>query len=156
MKFFFITNKFVIVFFLFIANIHAKECDDIWLIKNLEIREINNDPSLAKQNAEQKVSKIAFEKLIKSRKNGDANKSYTARLFNQGLEECCKKFGEESVELIIAALNKKDDNLKEEAADLIYHLLVLLEFCDIDFEDILSVLKGRSNQSGLQEKSNRL
>ncbi len=49
--------------------------------------------------------------LIKSRKNGDANKSYTARLFNQGLEECCKKFGEESVELIIAALNKKDDNL---------------------------------------------
>ena len=48
--------------------------------------------------------------LIKSRKNGDANKSYTARLFNQGLEECCKKFGEESVELIIAALNNKDDN----------------------------------------------
>ena len=65
MKFFFITSKFVIVFFLFIANIHAKECDDIWLIKNLEIREINNDPSLAKQNAEKKVSKIAFEKLIK-------------------------------------------------------------------------------------------
>jgi phosphoribosyl-ATP pyrophosphohydrolase len=52
--------------------------------------------------------------LIKSRKNGDANKSYTARLFNQGLEECCKKFGEESVELIIAALNKKDDNLKQD------------------------------------------
>ena len=94
--------------------------------------------------------------LIKSRKNGDTNKSYTARLFNQGLEECCKKFGEESVELIIAALNKKDDNLKEEAAELIYHLLVLLEFCDIDFEDILLVLKGRTNQSGLQEKSNRL
>ena len=54
MKFFFITSKFVIVFFLFIANIHAKECDDIWFIKNLEIREINNDPSLAKQNAEKK------------------------------------------------------------------------------------------------------
>ena len=74
--------------------------------------------------------------LIKSRKNGDANKSYTARLFNQGLEECCKKFGEESVELIIAALNKKDDNLKQEAADLIYHLFVLLELCNVDFEDI--------------------
>ena len=65
MKIFFITSKFVIIFFLFIANIHAKECDDIWLIENLEIREINNDPSLAKQNAEKKVSKIAFEKLIK-------------------------------------------------------------------------------------------
>ena len=93
--------------------------------------------------------------LIKSRKNGDANKSYTARLFNQGLEECCKKFGEESVELIIAALNKKDDNLKQEAADLIYHFFVLLELCNVDFEDILHVLKGRTNQSGLQEKSNR-
>ena len=94
--------------------------------------------------------------LIKSRKNVDANKSYTAKLFNQGLEECCKKFGEESVELIIAALNKKDDNLKQEAADLIYHFFVLLELCNVDFEDILNVLKGRTNQSGLQEKSNRL
>ncbi len=65
MKFIFIINKFVIIFFLFIANIHAKGCDDIWLIENLEIREINNDPSLAKKNAEKKVSKIAFEKLIK-------------------------------------------------------------------------------------------
>ena len=50
----------------------------------------------------------------------------------------------------------KDDNLKEEAADLIYHLLVLLELCDVDFEDILHILEGRTNQSGLQEKSNRL
>ena len=57
MKIFFIINRFVIIFFLFIANIHAKECDDIWLIKNLEIREINNDPSLAKQNAEKKYLK---------------------------------------------------------------------------------------------------
>ena len=94
--------------------------------------------------------------LIKSRKKSDYNKSYTARLFNQGLEECCKKFGEESVELIIAALSKKNDNLKEEAADLIFHLLVLLELCNVDFEDILHILKERTNQSGLQEKSNRL
>jgi len=94
--------------------------------------------------------------IIKSRKNGDYNKSYTARLFNQGLDECCKKFGEESVELIIAALSKKDNNLKEEAADLIFHLLVLLELCNVDFQDILHILKGRTNQSGLQEKSNRL
>ena len=94
--------------------------------------------------------------IIKSRKNGDDNKSYTARLFNQGLDECCKKFGEESVELIIAALSKKENNLKEEAADLIFHLLVLLELCNVDFQDILHILKGRTNQSGLQEKSNRL
>ncbi len=65
MKFFLITNIFSIIFFLFITNVNAKECGKIWLIENLEVREINNDPSLAKQNAEKKVSKIAFEKLVK-------------------------------------------------------------------------------------------
>tara|TARA_Y100001970_G_scaffold288371_1_gene415474 strand:+ start:2288 stop:3448 length:1161 start_codon:yes stop_codon:yes gene_type:complete len=64
-KFYLITNIFYIIFFLFIANVNAKECDKIWLIENLEVREINNDPSLAKKNAEKKVSKIAFEKLVK-------------------------------------------------------------------------------------------
>ena len=93
--------------------------------------------------------------IIKSRKNGDDSQSYTARLFNEGIEECCKKFGEEAVELIISVLSQKDDKLKEEAADLIYHLLVLLEICNVDFEDILHILKGRTYQSGLQEKSNR-
>lgn len=96
-------------------------------------------------------------KKIKIRKNGDYNQSYTARLFKEGLQECCKKFGEESVELIIAALQKnKDNNIKEEAADLIYHLLVLIEICNVDFEDILQILKRRMDQSGLQEKSSRL
>ena len=94
--------------------------------------------------------------IIKSRKNGNDSKSYTARLFNKGIDECCKKFGEESVELIIAALSKKDDNFKEEAADLMYHFLVLLEICNADFEDILNILKERMNQSGLKEKSDRL
>ena len=65
MKFYLIINIFSIIFFLFITNVNAKECDKIWLIENLEVREINNDPSLAKQNAEKKVSKIAFEKLVK-------------------------------------------------------------------------------------------
>ena len=96
-------------------------------------------------------------KKIKIRKNGDYNQSYTAQLFKEGLQECCKKFGEESVELIIAALQKnKDNNIKEEAADLIYHLLVLMEICNVDFEDILQILKRRMDQSGLKEKSSRL
>ncbi len=94
--------------------------------------------------------------VIKSRKNNEDGKSYTASLFNEGLQECCKKFGEEAVELIIAALQRKDDDLKEESADLIYHFLVLLEICNVDFNDVLCVLEGRMNQSGLKEKSNRL
>ena len=48
------------------------------------------------------------------------------------------------------------NNFKEEAADLIYHFLVLIEICDVDFEDILHILKRRTNQSGLEEKSSRL
>ena len=64
MKFFFIIINYFIIFFLFNENIHAKDCDKIWLIENLDIRDVNVDPTLAKQNAEKKVSKIAFEKLI--------------------------------------------------------------------------------------------
>ena len=69
--------------------------------------------------------------VIKNRKVNDDNKSYTSSLFRKGLQECCKKFGEESVEVIIAALEKKESNLKEEVADLMYHLLVLLEASDV-------------------------
>ena len=68
--------------------------------------------------------------VIKNRKVNYDNKSYTSSLFRKGLQECCKKFGEESVEVIIAALEKKESNLKEEVADLMYHLLVLLEVSD--------------------------
>tara|TARA_X000000368_G_scaffold415514_1_gene407413 strand:- start:950 stop:1267 length:318 start_codon:yes stop_codon:yes gene_type:complete len=94
--------------------------------------------------------------VIKSRKKSDYSQSYTARLFKEGLQECCKKFGEESIELIVAALQSNNNNFKEEAADLIYHFLVLIEICDVDFEDILHILKRRTNQSGLEEKSSRL
>ena len=73
--------------------------------------------------------------VIKNRKVNDDNKSYTSSLFRKGLQECCKKYGEESVEVIIAALEKKESNLKEEVADLIYHLLVLLEISDVDFDE---------------------
>jgi len=93
--------------------------------------------------------------VIKNRKVNDDKKSYTSSLFRQGLQECCKKFGEESVEVIIAALEKKESNLKEEVADLMYHLLVLLEVSDVDFDEVLQILKNRMSQSGLDEKSSR-
>ena len=94
--------------------------------------------------------------IIKKRKGKNVNNSYTASLFNQGIGTCSKKFGEESIELIIAAIQRNHDEIKEEAADVIFHLLVLLELCDVNFEDILLLLKKRMIQSGLQEKANRL
>ena len=93
--------------------------------------------------------------VIKNRKVNDDEKSYTSSLFREGLKECCKKFGEESVEVIIAALEKKESKLKDEVADLMYHLLVLLEISNVEFDDILQILKDRMGQSGLDEKSNR-
>ena len=78
--------------------------------------------------------------VIKNRKVNDDNKSYTSSLFRKGLQECCKKFGEESVEVIIAALEKKESNLKEEVADLMYHLLVLLRYLMLILM-ILQILK---------------
>ena len=93
--------------------------------------------------------------VIKNRKVNDDKKSYTSSLFREGLKECCKKFGEESVEVIIAALEKKESKLKDEVADLVYHLLVLLEISNVEFDDVLQILKDRMSQSGLDEKSNR-
>tara|TARA_A100001011_G_C14215715_1_gene801949 strand:- start:302 stop:616 length:315 start_codon:yes stop_codon:yes gene_type:complete len=93
--------------------------------------------------------------IIKDRKYKEIDNSYTATLLNEGIGKCSKKFGEESIELIIAALQKDHENVKEEAADVIFHLLVLLEICKVDFGDILLILKKRMTKSGLEEKSNR-
>ena len=60
-KFYLITNIFSIIFFLFITNVNAKECDKIWLIENLEVREINNDPSLVKQMLKKKYLKLLLK-----------------------------------------------------------------------------------------------
>ena len=65
--------------------------------------------------------------LIHSRRSDSADKSYTAQLLNAGPERCAKKFGEEAVETVIAALGSDASALRAEAADTLYHLLVLLE-----------------------------
>ena len=70
-------------------------------------------------------------------------------------EMCCKKLGEESVELIIATLGNNKEEMKNEAADLIYHLLVLLKSKNVEFKDVINVLEKRMNVSGIEEKKNR-
>lgn len=92
---------------------------------------------------------------IRERRNAPADSSYTRKLLDEGPEKCAKKLGEEAAETIIAALVQPDENLKNEAADLLYHLLVLLESRMVDFADVLRKLEEREKQSGLEEKAAR-
>ncbi len=92
---------------------------------------------------------------IAERRSDTAEKSYTRSLLEGGPKRCAKKLGEEAAETIIAALAEDDAALKNEAADLVYHLLVLLEARSIPFDDVLDVLEGRMGTSGHVEKSSR-
>lgn len=86
---------------------------------------------------------------------GDAGTSYVAQLHARGLPVIARKLGEEAVEAIVAALSGSRDDLIGEAADVIFHLLVLLAEKDIPLADVLSELDRREGTSGLEEKANR-
>jgi phosphoribosyl-ATP pyrophosphohydrolase len=93
---------------------------------------------------------------IAARKNSsDPQKSYTARLLQQGVAQCAKKFGEESVEAVIAAMAGDKPQLASESADVLYHLLVLWAAAGITPDDVYAALKAREGQSGLEEKAGR-
>ena len=92
---------------------------------------------------------------IRARREASAENSYTRQLLDGGPERCAKKFGEEAVETVIAALGQSDEALKGEAADLVYHLLVLLESRSVPLDDVIQVLEGRMGESGLAEKARR-
>ena len=92
---------------------------------------------------------------IKSRHGAAPDGSYTRQLLDAGPARCAKKLGEEAVETVIAAVGESEDALKGEAADLLYHLLVLLESRGVAVEDVLTVLEGRAGVSGLKEKADR-
>jgi len=92
---------------------------------------------------------------IESRKGADEKKSYAAKLFKRGPEKCAGKFGEEAVEAIIAAAKGDVKNLKEEAADVIFHLFVMLSSRGVTLEDVLEELEQREGTSGIVEKQNR-
>lgn len=92
---------------------------------------------------------------IHARRAGSGDKSYTRQLLEGGPKRCAKKLGEEATETVIAALAEDDTALKNEAADLIYHLLVLLEARHVDVADVLAILAGRMGTSGLDEKAAR-
>jgi phosphoribosyl-ATP pyrophosphohydrolase len=96
-----------------------------------------------------------LQQLIESKKDSDPSLSYTAKLFSQGIEEIQKKFGEESIELIIASSQDNKKNVINESADVLYHLLVLLSEKSVTLKEVISELERRSGMSGLEEKASR-
>jgi phosphoribosyl-ATP pyrophosphohydrolase len=93
--------------------------------------------------------------LIRSRRAESAVNSYTRQLIDAGPERCAKKLGEEATETVIAAVGTDSGALRREAADLLYHLLVLLECRQVSLQDVLAELESRLGTSGLAEKASR-
>ncbi|WP_170420380.1 phosphoribosyl-ATP diphosphatase [Ruegeria arenilitoris] len=92
---------------------------------------------------------------IASRKGADPESSWTAKLLSKGPGKCAEKFGEEAVEAIIEAVKGDRDRLTSEAADVLYHLLVMLAARDVALEDVLAELARRQGTSGIAEKAER-
>ena len=92
---------------------------------------------------------------IDARSASGGESSYTRKLLDRGAEHCAKKFGEEAVETVIAAIENDHGHLIAESADLLYHLLVLLKARGIKFEDVEAALGQRTSMSGLEEKASR-
>ena len=92
---------------------------------------------------------------IAARKGADPATSWTAKLLAAGAEKCAEKFGEEAVEAIIEAVKGDPTKLTAEAADVIYHLLVMLAARDVTLADVMAELERREGLSGLAEKASR-
>lgn len=93
--------------------------------------------------------------LIAARKNADPASSWTAQLLAKGPEKCAEKFGEEAIEAIIEAVKGDRAKLTSEAADVLYHLLVMLTARDVTLAEVVAELARRQGTSGIDEKAAR-
>ena len=92
---------------------------------------------------------------IAARKGADPESSWTAKLLSKGPEKCAEKFGEEAIEAIIEAVKGDRDKLVSEAADALYHLLVMLAARNLTLADVEAELDRREGRSGIAEKASR-
>lgn len=92
---------------------------------------------------------------ILERKSADPESSWTAKLLAKGPEKCAEKFGEEAIEAIIEAVKGDRAKLTAEAADVVYHLLVMLAARDVTLQDVEAELARREGTSGIAEKAAR-
>ena len=96
-----------------------------------------------------------LEATLRERRSADPKQSYVAKLHARGIAKIAQKLGEEAVETVIAALSEDDAALTGEAADLLFHLLVLLDARGLGFADVLAELERREGVSGVAEKASR-
>lgn len=102
-----------------------------------------------------KFSLTDLEAIVAERSAASADNSYTAQLLNKGPLKCAEKFGEEAVELVVASAAQEPADVANEAADVLYHLTVLLRARNVPLADVMDILDQRTKQSGLAEKASR-
>src|ERR1700748_3289577 len=93
--------------------------------------------------------------IVDARAASGGEASYTRKLLDKGPTHCAKKFGEEAVEIIIAAVENEREHLLAESADVMFHFLVLLKSCGVKLEEVEATLAQRTGMSGLEEKAAR-
>ncbi|NKM28675.1 phosphoribosyl-ATP diphosphatase [Rhizobium laguerreae] len=96
-----------------------------------------------------------LESIVADRSKASPEQSWTAKLVAAGQPKAAKKLGEEAIEAVMAAVTGDRDNLTYEAADVLYHLLVVLKIAEIPLENVMAELERRTAQSGLNEKASR-
>ena len=123
------------------------DCDDDTLLIKVEptgpVCHTGADTCFKEENKEGVEFIHYLEEIIKDRRENPTEDSYTSRLFTRGINKIAQKFGEEAVELLIEVKDDDSELFKNEAADLFFHFMILLEAKGFRFEDIIEVLKER-------------
>ncbi|MEM7661302.1 MAG: phosphoribosyl-ATP diphosphatase [Pseudomonadota bacterium] len=116
-----------------------------------------DNPHNSPLGSSDKLAKVidALSEVIDARASADPDSSYTARLLSKGPKKAAQKVAEEGVELAIALVAEDDDSVSNEAADLIYHVLVALRARGVSLESLADTLEKREGTSGLAEKASR-
>ncbi len=135
--------------FLHVKEISA-DCDaDTLLIKATPdgpVCHTGKDTCFDEVNRKGKLFLRQLELIIQDRRENPPAGSYTAKLFEKGMDKIAQKLGEEAVETVIEAMKGDRDRLKEESADLLYHLMVLLTASDLSLRDVDEVLRQRHGE----------
>jgi phosphoribosyl-ATP pyrophosphohydrolase len=106
-------------------------------------------------NGMSKFTLADLEQRVSDRANASAEESYTRKLLDKGAAQCAKKFGEEAVEAVLAVVGEDRDRVVAEAADVFYHLLVMLRARGVTLAEVEALLETRTKKSGLEEKASR-
>lgn len=96
-----------------------------------------------------------LEQIVAARAKASPDESWTAKLLAKGPEKAAEKFGEEAIEAVIEAVRNDPEALTSEAADVLFHLLVMLHARGVSVAQVMAVLEARQSQSGLAEKAAR-